>query len=368
VALLEVGHERDILRADCDSGLGDLAMPLQRLWVGRAFGTSTGNLFIKFDGPDNNLTGVLRFNEEGVGLVVYNVTGTFDGTVLRLDGTLATPNPNYGRLTVSARLTQQGTLHGEWGTEVGTAGTFGVRPDDPPPAAAVGAAAKAEQLYTKRVDLQPVEVTRNQLIELADFIQKQFETGRVIVTIETTSQQAVFLEEFKSQTPTTNTAILAKLFVQEPERGGLSRVVHIEFGQQVNFIFTQGPDESWVLGQLEKLRSAVHHLERGYSTNIKWVGASINQIMLVGAVAFLPSLDTFWKRAVLLVGVILLAWLVTQFHNRYLPHAAIYLTQKRDGFFAKYGLSILSWVVGIIASVTAGLLGAFLKGWLQLPG
>jgi hypothetical protein len=58
---------------------------------------------------------------------------------------------------------------------------------------------------------------------------------------------------------------------------------------------------------------------------------------------------------------------VNWLHNRYLPHAAIYLGKRKEGVLARFGASAFSWIIGIAASVIAALLGVYLKGVLSLP-
>ena len=56
---------------------------LGKLWAGRAFGTNTGNLAISFTKDEEELEGIIRFQDEQYGIVIYNVTGTFkDGIQL----------------------------------------------------------------------------------------------------------------------------------------------------------------------------------------------------------------------------------------------------------------------------------------------
>ena len=97
-------------------------------------------------------------------------------------------------------------------------------------------------------------------------------------------------------------------------------------------------------------------------------GVGINQFMLICTIVFLPSLDSLRDRAILMGGVLALAYAVTWLHNRYLPHAAIYLSKRKEGWLARFLPSAFSWLIGIVASVIAGLLGAYLKGVLSLPG
>jgi hypothetical protein len=70
--------------------VGRFSACLSRLWAGRVYGTHTGNLFVKLQGQENTLSGTLRFAQDGAGVIVYNVLGSFDGARLTLTGAVAT--------------------------------------------------------------------------------------------------------------------------------------------------------------------------------------------------------------------------------------------------------------------------------------
>jgi hypothetical protein len=149
-------------------------MPLSRLWAGRVFGTNIGNLFVKLQGPDNALTGTLRFAQDGVGIVVYNIQGNFDGARLALTGTVGMQPPGYvfGDLAASASLKASGNLAGEWQTTVGPAGTFVLYPHDNPETANAGLT--PDQLHTARHFFRAIDITRDQILNLGDEVQRRF--------------------------------------------------------------------------------------------------------------------------------------------------------------------------------------------------
>ena len=74
-------------------------MPLSRLWAGRVFGTHTGNLFVKLQRQENALSGTLRFAQDGAGVIVYHVSGSFDGARLTLTSVVATQPPEPSLVT-----------------------------------------------------------------------------------------------------------------------------------------------------------------------------------------------------------------------------------------------------------------------------
>src|SRR3546814_15507282 len=70
----------------CNASVRGTFMALTKRWTGRAWGTNIGNVFVTLEGEDAALSGTLRMNEEGVGIAVYAVQGSFDAPILSLTG------------------------------------------------------------------------------------------------------------------------------------------------------------------------------------------------------------------------------------------------------------------------------------------
>mgnify|MGYP001176596960 CR=1 FL=1 len=344
-------------------------MALGRLWAGNVFGTNTGKVFLQLSGEDTALTGTLRFNEDGVGIVLYSVSGKFDGRELTLTGEPQTQIEGYvfGRLTAIATVSPRGTLEGEWETEIGSAGTFILYRHERPQAGAALDGSKPDQLHTARYHFDAIEIDREQLIALAEEIQQDFTDSPVVVTVVARTEQSRYLPDFKSLTFNEERAEVAKLYVQERGPRDLDRIVSVEFGPQVNVAMTQGADEAWVLGMLEKLKGYVRPYERSYATNIKRLGFGINQVLAAGTIVVLPGIATLFDRAILVVAVIALMAVVVKLHNHYLPFAAIYLRAKPNGLASRIAPTLLSWLIAVTASVAASLIAAYLQGSLGLP-
>ncbi len=343
-------------------------MALGRLWAGRAYGTNTGDLFVKLEGDDAALVGSLRLNEAGVGLAVYSINGSFDGARLTFTGEPQTQIEGvaFGQLKATATLSPRGDLEGEWETDIGSAGTFILFSHDRLLVTGLGEPTP-DQLHTARHSFGAIEIDREQIIALAENIQQEFTKGRVIVTVVTDSEQSRFLEDFKNLSIGVDRAEFIKLFVQEPEVGGINKVLSVEFGPQVNLAMTQGASEAWVLGRLEKLKRDLRRFERTYTTNFKRLGFGFNHVLFVAAIVFLPSLTGLGDRAILMAGIIALIVAVNLLHTRYLPFAAIYLRRKPERLIARIAPSLVSWLITATASIAATLLAGYLKGWLVLP-
>ena len=170
-------------------------MAIGRRWAGKAFGTNIGNVYITFEGDDAALTGVLRMNEAGVGISVYNVQGTFIASTLSLVGQPQTEieGREFGQLSVTGTLNANGEINGDWETTIGSAGTFVLFPH------AGGeqtlAIAQAEQFHIARYAFGAIEVDRDQIIKIAENIRRDFPS--VIVTVVAGTEQARYLDDFK---------------------------------------------------------------------------------------------------------------------------------------------------------------------------
>ena len=339
-------------------------MALSRRWAGKAYGTNLGNLFLTFegDGDETNLEGVLRFNEPGYGVKIYRINGQFDGTLCFHGELLHPADLGDSQFTAKATLNPRGELEGDWETNNGLAGTFILFPHDRPRESNASEGMPV-QLHTARHQLSAVEIDRDQVEHLARKIQQVFNTGRVIVTVVAGVEQSRFLEDFEALSFETERAEVVKLFVQEPEVSGINKVISIELGPQLNEIMTQGADEAWVLGKLEELKRYLKKYERNYTTHFRRIGFGFNQLLLVGAIVYLPSIENLLNRAIFLGGTCLIALVVNWLHQKYLPFASIYLSGSHERLAKRISLAMWSWLIAVSAALVAALLAAFLQGW-----
>lgn len=342
---------------------GVILVGLGRLWAGRVYGTHAGNVFLKMDGEDHALIGSLHVNELGIGTSVFAIRGVYDGQQLNIIGELRTEN-EVARLMATLIPNPKGELTGERSTSGGGAGTVHLHPHDEDQTVENAQPSKPQQLHTARHTFAAVKIDRNDIIALAEEIQQDFSLAKVVVTILAGTEQSRFLSDFKSTTFPAGRAQVVKIFVQErKDDTEINRIAQLEFGQDVNFAMTQGGDEAWALGMLEKLKRQVRPFEQTYATIKKW-NINFNQLLLVVTVVYLPSLSGFRDRAILMGGVLALALGVVWLHSRYLPMAAIYLGTKPQGLMSKTLPSLLSWFIAVSAGAAATVLAALLQGWL----
>jgi hypothetical protein len=341
-------------------------MAICKKWAGKVYGTNTGNLYATFEGHSDALTGKIHPNDPVFGLAVYGITGFFDGQRLSLQGKPEMPldGAELGKLEAQALLNTRGELEGEWTTSIGSAGTFILFPHHHISDNEGGV--KQEQLHTARHNFGAVAVDRQQITELAAEVQDSFKNTQVVITVLAGTEKARLLDDFKNATFKNERATIFKIFAREPQTSGIDRIVMIEFGPAVNFAMTQGENEAWVLGMLEKFKNSVESLERRYATSFQKFGFGINQLLFVGAIVYLPSLPELAFRIALMTGVLGIIGFVTWVHRRYLPFAELYLGSKPEGFIAKSLPSALSWVIAVTSAVAATLLATYLQGLLPI--
>lgn len=343
-------------------------MSIIQFWAGRAYGTNTGNLFVMLEGEDSALTGSLHLNDDVAGIVIYSIQGKFENFHLSLVG-IPTPQrggTDPGQLTINAALQHDGIIRGGWTTSTGFAGTLVLFPQNQTQPVKNETDQVPPQLHTARYDFGAVVVDREKIISIADAIQQNFNTNKIVVTFIKGNQQSQFLPDFKKQNFNSDLTTFIRLSAREPENDVITRVIQVEFGPQVNFVKTEGGNQSWVLGTLENLKNYIRPLERGYTTKLKKYGFIILTLLTPIAIVVFPSIKSLWNRAILMTAILAITGIIIWLHNRYLPpNATIYLGQKPEGAHTNIIRNIFSLGGAVIATVIAGIILFFLTDFLQ---
>lgn len=339
-------------------------MALIQRWAGNIWGTNVGNLFLKIEGDEAAFRGVLHINEQAVGVTIYNVEGALVGKALTLKGVpvAEVEGAELGQFVAQGAVNANGEIHGDWQTTIGTAGPFILHPH--PGAEQTDEIQPAQRSHTAKHEFGAIEINREQIIEIAQNIQRDF--PQVIISTYAGTQQSFYLDDFKQLQPSTDKAEVVTVYASKPDSSGVNRAVTVEFGPNTNYATTQGPDEAWVLGQLETFKRDLKRYERSYVTNYKRWGIGINQLMLIVTVVFLPSLDGFKDRSILMAVVIGLIAVVNALHSKFLPFADIQLREKKASWLGKAASRVASWGIGIVAAALATLAGAYLEGALEI--
>lgn len=330
---------------------------LGKLWAGRAFGTNTGNLFAEIDSQTGVLAGTLRFSDTNFGLVIYKLKGMFDGSKVELEGDAIQSPPNVvtGHVTAKAVLTPSGNLKGQWGSSLGTAGTFELYPHDGDVGAQDNATGIPEQLHTQRIQVGAIRLYAQDVRSLAQVVKRDFSSGRIVVTYRSDGiENSRYIEDFEADASKLGEINYFRLNIQEPEAHGLNRNTMVELNAQgTNQIVAQGIYESWVIGKAEAVARNLRHYQKPIVTNVKRWGVTFNQIVLVVMLLSAPEIPTLLRRLSFAAIVILLLALFTAAHKRWVPTAQVFMAQRTPGIFERAWPIILSWLIAATATLAA---------------
>lgn len=250
-------------------------------------------------------------------------------------------------------------------SSIGTAGTFEAYPhDQPEPDQRTTVPPPPEQLYTSAVSIGAVRLYANDLWELIDFIRKDFVVGRPVITYSIRGNEvSKYLEDFRKEAEGLGQLKRFKMVVQEPEAHGINKVVVVEltaFGQ--NEIRVQGINESWVTGKAEATARMLRRFEKVLVTTYKKFGLTLNQFIFFAMLVLIPAIQLLWQRAVFVIVVVFLLQSLVWLHQRFIPNATLYLSEQEPSAFQRAWPTLLSFLIGIIASLAAAWLFRWFTG------
>jgi len=339
---------------------------LGKLWAGKAYGTNTGNLAISFEKDEEELEGTVRFADDQYGIVVFKVSGTYgDEIVLTGDAVTETEDVKFGKLSIKAALTPEGSIRGEWSTDNGTGGPFTVHPHGAGVVSVVKTNLEFEQIYTQAYTLGALRLARNDVLSLLDTVSKDFNPeAKLIVTYRNGGAEiARYSKDFVAQMDALKKLTYLKLFIQEPDEFGINKVVMVELiDHGVNRVVVQGVREIWVEGKAQTLRSELTRNEKSIATNFKRFGFNLSQLALFVMIVAIVDVPSFWKRVGIGVLVLALIKLVDWLHVTFIPNATIRLTDAKDNWVTRWGSSMLSW----FSTLTITILGGVVVYWLTV--
>lgn len=335
---------------------------LPKQWTGRVFGTNTGNVFCQLDGPPTALKASLRIMDDRFGLAIYEGEGRYDGSNLRLSLTpiQADAPVSVKPIEIRGGLGQQGAITGNWVSELGTAGTFVLYPQDS--AVEMTANAANEVLHTAERDLGAVRLYGPDFKLLVDAIRGDLRSSPVYVTFrERNTQRTLQVEQFLVEAEHLPPLHSLRLTANERETERINKVVEVSLDAELgNKVFVQGAQEAWARGKAEHLKSILERTQPPTLTVIKNHGLNINAVLLLLGIAALPELS-FSKRLVFLVALIGVAATIAFFHKALISGTIIYLNEDRPTFWKRYAAPFTSAVIAAIA----GALGAVIFGALS---
>jgi hypothetical protein len=328
-------------------------MKLNALWAGQLYGTNTGKLFLELQPDGEHYAGTLRLADDVFGLSVFNVVVQQSNDFITLQGSPAreTEEVEVTNFTAVAKLKSNGQLTGEWKTANETAGTFelfphvGVRL----PTRDVG----PEQLYTASRDLGALRLSKADLVSLLNTVQRKFPESKIVVThIERGAELARYAQDFLASIDDFSELRWIKINGQAAVTDRFARIITIDLGPNFNRVSTQGPDESWVLGEAEATASFLKSFESRLSTAIGKHHVNFNLLIFLGALIAMPDLS-LEKRTIFAISVLVFIIIAQKLQSNLIPNLVISATEKPKGKFLQFWPSILSWLISMTAAVAA---------------
>ncbi len=363
-----------------------------RRMAGHIYGTNFGKVFLEFvhTGTDGETAGVLRLNEENAGLLVFDVSGTFDGTKLSLAGQSRLPEshsddteadgqpPNSVVMAVDLLLSSGGSFNGRWSTAAGNAGTAQLFPHDHlNESASDGTASRAKRLHVHTADLGVLRLALGGVRNLITFLQDALPDTAVVVSYEplTKKERVQTAPEFLDHADSVGEVRQLRLDARASGPDGLDRTVSVQLGQfDKNEVRVTGGDEIWVTGILEATLGQLKPKENWIATKYRTHGNWLNSIVFLGLLVWLPGIPELLDRAYATAIAVAAMVVLQQSHQKMVPITVIQLgmeKQKRweglapglvtGGLSAVVGAAAVAFLTAFDPSGTA----AKLLDWLQ---
>lgn len=335
---------------------------LANRWAGRLYGTNTGNIFLDLAQDGEKVFGRLRVMDSIFGVSLYEYTGTInEELVLNCVPAQAVEGTELGNVFVRGHLSPEGSIRGEWESTIGTAGTFEIHPhyiNNAPPSDS-----NPEQIHNKTIPLGSVRLFKDDVIQLINFIKKDFSSGRVIVTYNQRGCELTkYADVFFDQIDGVEKLNYLKLVIQEPEAYGINRVIVIELVPNgVSEIRVSGINESWVLGKAECIFQILKPRQNSLVTTYRKYGLNLNAAIFFAMLIVIPDIESLKSRALFVAVVLLLLSFLLFIHNKLIPNTTIYYEQTKPGFIKRAWPSILSWVIAASSSLVAAYIFSILK-------
>lgn len=331
------------------------------------FGTNTGRLFLSLaSNVDAQVPrkGILRVSDDNFGISIFDAELDVDGDVVRLRGTPVPTGNEHPQLEIGvfggfAKFSDSGTLIGEWETSIRTAGTFSLYPHSGPTDEPESSG--PSQVYVSTRDIGALRLYRPDINELLETLSRKFPQSKAVISyMDRGAERSIYVDEFENAVRNVEKLTALRITVQAPAGGGFRKILTIDLGQIYNRVTTNGPDESWVLGEAEATVSSLRTREQKLSTAIGRYRININQIVFLGALVVMPELP-LQERAIFFASVIALIFVADKITARLVSNLAIDLKRDRPNFWESIGPTALSWLV----SVTSGVAASVVYGLLQ---
>lgn len=330
---------------------------INRHWNGYVAGTNTGKMYLEFIQQENEkLNAVLRFNDDTYGLVVYELQGEMNDTTISLLGKVIHHEKEVivGDLTITCNLTSEGNLEGTWRTSIESGGTFRSYPFNPS-ISQPSAAKTPEQIYTKRIELGFIQLYKDEVKSITDFIQKLVPSAKPVITyVASDDVEGInYYEDFFARTDI-STLKYFKVFVSEPDSYNISRNITMELrAHGVNEIRTQGIMEAWVLGNAELVNNYMKRYKDIIRSFIHKFVLSLQIFCLISMTIWITEVPKFLDKVLIGIFTFALLRIIPPIFSRMFPNASIKLNDQKPSWFIRLLNKGGNWIIAVLISIFA---------------
>jgi len=330
---------------------------LSKKWAGNLYGTNTGKFFLKLEEVEGNVKGEVRIADDVFGLSVYSCNGTFDEELqLKCVPTSIPPEGiELGEVDVSATLTQDGRLEGEWASTLGTGGAFVAHPHGSPEPNVDAKSSIPEQVYNKNIQLGAIRLASSDLNGLISHLKRDFIEARVIASGTVRGSMVTkYADAFIASLDGESELNDLKLTIQEHEAHGIDKVIVVDLMETgINEVRASGTNESWVVGSATSTAELLRKNQKGLVTTYRKYGLNINSIFFVTMLVLLPEITDVFTRGLFVLIVLMLLGGLYFLHSKFIPNTVIYLSTQKQGVMKRVWPSVLSWGIAVSSSLVA---------------
>jgi len=327
-------------------------------WAGRIYGTNTGNLFLELDQDQDRVSGTARFLDDKFGLVIYEIEGESKEQIrFNLTPKKYPEGIKIGAATAIAQLRHDGSLIGDWKSDIGTAGTFQAFPHiyDQGPAKTSGQLSIPEQIYNRTISVGSIRLYELDVNNLFEIIRRDFVQGRLIVTYKLRDSDVTkYSEDFFKDSKEINKLPSLKMSIQEPEAYGINKMVVVDLTERSGSeIRVAGINESWVVGKAESLAKALSSYQNRLVTRYRKYGLNLNTVIFLLMLVAIPEIFGWLNRLIFVGSVVVLLIVLLAIHSKLIPNTLVFLSKPKTGVLGRIWPSVVSWLIAVTSALVA---------------
>jgi hypothetical protein len=368
-------------------------------WVGTVWGTNRGTLIAEFNHERDQVDGKIQLFEPGLGHAEIHVIGQWSDAG-KISATL---NQFVGHYMVPVVLPQSGTMEGqydpaadiilgEWKTDAGTTGKFILAKSQTPqwPAGAVQHApqatlpsvpagtatapsAQAPVEESLPPQIPPPLVTKTQVLgsyrldldglrRLAELVRSGTNVVIPVINAALDGREFIHVGVDSLLADPSVPAIIhdVRIAANEPViRAGNNTCVVTLKKDQPNTLYVSGYDRVWVEGKATQIEHFLEYHETKATHFLRKFGSTLNTIIFLLMLAFLPSVPSLTNR-LKVVGAVFALLLLLHYSWRLAANTKVFLREPQIAWYERNAgwllvlleVALASWIAYLTQKYT----------------